>query len=82
MAKRKETEFDKLARLIKGEGDDIRKHMVTKSEFKTEIARLERKMDERFAAVIRRLDEIIQMQLDEHAGRLRKLETAVFPVRK
>ena len=40
MAKRKETEFDKLARLIKGEGDDIRKHMVTKSEFKTEIARL------------------------------------------
>jgi archaellum component FlaC len=27
MAKRKETEFDKLARLIKSEGEDIRKEM-------------------------------------------------------
>jgi len=48
MAKRKETEFEKLARLTKEEFGYL----------------------------------IIQMQLDEHAGRLRKLETAVFPVRK
>ena len=78
MAKRKETEFDRLARLIKSEGEDIREHMVTKNEFKGEIARLERKMDEGFASIVRRLDKIIQMQLDEHASRLKKLETAVF----
>ena len=77
-AKKKETEFEKLARLIKGESEDIREHMATKKD----LAALERRMDEKFAVVIRRLDEIIQMQLDEHAGRLRKLETAVFPVRK
>jgi hypothetical protein len=39
--------------------------------------RLERKMDEGFSTVNRRLDQIIQIQLDEHAGRLKKLETAV-----
>ena len=76
--KKKDSEFDKLARLIKSEGEDMREHMATKKD----LAALERRLDENFAAVIRRLDEIIQMQLDEHAGRIKKLETAVFPVRR
>ena len=72
MAKRKENEFEKLGRLIKGEGEDIR------DEIKSEVGRVERKVDEGFARVERRLNEIIQMQLDEHASRIKKLETAVF----
>lgn len=74
MAKKKESEFEKLARIVKEEGEDIREHMATKKD----LAALERKMDEGFAGVVRRLDEIIQMQLDAHATRIKKLETAVF----
>jgi hypothetical protein len=33
---------------------------------------------EGFAAINRRLDRIIQMQLDERAARIKKLEAAVF----
>jgi hypothetical protein len=73
MPKKKESEFDKLARLIKEEGEDIRGEMGAMEK------RLEHKMDEGFLAVNRRLDQIIQMQLDEHAGRIKNLETAVFP---
>jgi hypothetical protein len=29
-------------------------------------------------SINRRLDQIIKMQLDEHAARIKKLETAVF----
>ena len=75
MSKRKENEFEKLARIVKGEGEDIRE------EVKSEVGRLEKKVDEGFARVERRLDEIIQMQLDEHTGRIKKLETAVFAAR-
>lgn len=32
LARRKESEFDALARLIKSESDDIRKHMATKGD--------------------------------------------------
>lgn len=75
MAKGKETEFDKLGRLIKGESEDIRTEMG--KGFKAVGERFD-KMDVRFAGIERRLDKIIQMQLDEHAGRIKKLETAVF----
>ena len=51
------------------------KHMATKDD----IAAVRKEMQEGFLAVNRRLDQIIQMQLDEHAGRIKKLETAVFP---
>ena len=91
MAKQKETEFDKLARLIKSESDDIRKHMATKEEMvagfaairkematKEDLHVLEKKVDEGFSVIIRRLDTIIQIQLDQHAHRIKKLETAVF----
>jgi hypothetical protein len=37
-----------------------------------------KEMREGFAAINRRLDQIIQMQLDEHAARIKKLETFVF----
>jgi hypothetical protein len=37
-----------------------------------------KEIHEDFAAINRRLDHIIQMQLDEHAARIKKLETAVF----
>jgi len=43
-----------------------------------EIGGLRKEMHEGFAGINRRLDQIIQMQLDEHAGRIKKLETAAF----
>lgn len=85
MAKKKESEFEKLARLVKEEGEDIREHLASKKdlenirrEFGGRIDHIEKKMDEGFAAIIRRLDGIIQMQLDTHAARIKKLEAAVF----
>jgi hypothetical protein len=71
MAK-KETEFEKLARLIKEEGEDIR------TDVRDQIGGLRKEMHEGFTAINRRLDQIIQTQLDEHATRIKKLETAVF----
>ena len=80
--KKSESEFDKLARLIKGEGDDIRGELI---RLEKRMEGLEKKTDEGFssvqkelAVINRRLDTIIQMQLDEHARRIKKLETAVF----
>jgi len=43
-----------------------------------QIGGLCKEMHEGFAAINRRLNQIIQMQLDEHAARIKKLETAVF----
>jgi hypothetical protein len=45
---------------------------------RVEIGGLRKEMHEGFASINRRLDHIIQMQLDEHAARIKKLETAVF----
>ena len=47
MARRKETEFDKLASLIKSESEDIREHMATKEELaklSTKVGGLETKV--------------------------------------
>ncbi|OGG60689.1 hypothetical protein A2765_03825 [Candidatus Kaiserbacteria bacterium RIFCSPHIGHO2_01_FULL_56_24] len=81
MAKKKEGEFGKLTRTVErgfaataDEFSDIKKTMATKDD----LAALERRMDEKFAAIIRRLDKIMQIQLDEHASRIKKLERAVF----
>ena len=83
MAKKKADGFEKLARLIKEESDDTRSALRTEmgaleKRLTQRIDGIERKMDEGFATIVRRLDQIIQMQLDEHAGRIKKLETAVF----
>ncbi|KKW19588.1 MAG: hypothetical protein UY63_C0010G0022 [Parcubacteria group bacterium GW2011_GWA2_51_10] len=80
---KKESEFDKLARLIKSESEDIRGEMKeefadVRSEMKSEFANVRKEMREGFSAIIRRLDTVIQMQLDEHARRIKELETAVF----
>jgi hypothetical protein len=78
MAK-KESEFEKLARLIKEEGEDIRTDVHDQiNGVHVEIGGLRKEMLEGFAAINRRLDQIIQTQLDEHATRIKKLETAVF----
>jgi hypothetical protein len=47
-------------------------------DVRVEIGGLRNEMHEGFAAINRRLDQIIQTQLDEHATRIKKLETAVF----
>jgi hypothetical protein len=79
MPKNKESEFEKLARLIKEEGEDIRTDVRNQiGDVRLEIGGIRQEMHEGFAAINRRLDEIIQMQLDEHAARIKKLETAVF----
>jgi hypothetical protein len=52
----------------------IKDHMVTKDD----LADVRNEMHDGFAAINRRLDQIIQTQLDEHATRIKKLETAVF----
>ena len=70
--RKKEDKFDKLARLIKSESEDIRKDM------KDGLKSLEHKVDVGFTQVKRRLDETIQVQLDSHAGRIKRLETKVL----
>jgi hypothetical protein len=52
----------------------IKDHMATKDD----LSDLRNEMHDGFAAINRRLDHIIQMQLDEHAMRIKKLEAAVF----
>jgi hypothetical protein len=79
MPKNKESEFEKLARLIKEEGEDILTDVHDQiNGVHVEIGGLRKEMHEGFAAINRRLDQIIQTQLDEHATRIKKLETAVF----
>lgn len=79
MGSKEESGFDKLAELIKGESDDIREHInAMETRIDNRVDLLERKMDSGFAEIVRRLDTIIQMQLDEHASRIKKLEMAVF----
>jgi hypothetical protein len=75
----KESEFEKLARLIKEEGEDIRTEVHDQiGDVHVEIGGLRKEMHDGFAAINRRLDQFIQMQLDEHATRIKKLESAVF----
>ena len=68
---------------------DIRKEMATKEDLETGLAavrkematgftNVRKEMGDGFALINRRLDTIIQIQLDQHAGRIKKLETAVF----
>jgi hypothetical protein len=47
-------------------------------QVRVEIGSLRKEMHEGFAAINRRLDQTIQIQLDEHATRIKKLETVGF----
>ncbi|OGG51043.1 hypothetical protein A2763_04195 [Candidatus Kaiserbacteria bacterium RIFCSPHIGHO2_01_FULL_54_36] len=81
--RKKEDKFDKLARLIKSESEDIRKEINGElhdelGSVRVSIKSLEHKMDVGFSQIKRRLDETIQVQLDSHAGRIKKLETKVL----
>ena len=62
MTKKKENEFDKLARLIKEEGEDIRTELKEElgGKIDSAISNLDRRMDERFTGIERRLDETLQ----------------------
>ena len=82
--KKSEDEFEKLARLIKEEGEETRE--VLRNEFRGElrseigtlrgeIGTLTRKMQEGFAEVNRRVDAVVQPQLDDHTRRIKNLET-------
>jgi len=71
--KKKESEFEKLARIFKDEIDDAKSEI--KEELGGKIDKLELKVDKGFYGVNQRLDLTIQPQLDEHARRIKKLET-------
>jgi hypothetical protein len=66
---KKEDGFEKLARLIQEEGEDVR----------NELKSLEQKMHEGFSRIDRRLDETVQFQLDEHAHGIKVLEDKALP---
>lgn len=74
MGSKDESGFNKLAELIKEESDDIREHI---DSLGNRVDALEKKVDTGVAEIVRRLDTIIQTQLDEHASRIKKLEMAV-----
>jgi hypothetical protein len=81
--KKKESKFDKLTRLIKEEGEQVRRDLRDQigsfhTEVNDKISGLRKETHDGFAGVNRRLDHVIQMQLDEHAKPIKKLETAVF----
>jgi hypothetical protein len=79
MPKNKESEFEKLARLIKEEGEDIRSDVRDQiSGVHVEIGGLRKEMHDGFAAINRRLDQIIQTQLDEHAPRIKNWKPPFF----
>jgi len=87
--KKKPSGFDKLAKQIgnvskkiDGVTDLLSKFVTaTKEDFddvKTDAEKIERKVDEGFSRVERRLDGTVQPQLDEHARRIKKIETKVL----
>jgi|SRR3989344_3498554 len=69
--KKKETGFDRLARLIKSESDDIRSTMATKAETATkhDMTNMREEMASGFAGIMTELADIKQ--------RLKAVETAV-----
>ena len=87
MAKKKESDFQKLAKIIKKSSDNVVERLmevirdeseetraVLRTEFKTDIARVERKMDVGFFDIKTRFDDTVQSQLDDHAHRIKIVE--------
>ncbi len=79
--KKKESEFEKLARIFKEEIDDAKNELREDLGEKIDSVKseLSLKMDKGFYGVNQRLDVTIQPQLDGHARRIKKLETEVLP---
>lgn len=75
----KETDTDKILRAIA----KIYDIMATKDDLarmatKDDLARLEARMDDGFTEINRRLDKVLQPDIDALAHRVKKLEEAVF----
>ena len=82
MKKKKETGFDKLARLIKSESDDIRSTMATKDDLRTGLASVRGEMATGFASIRKEMatrDDIagIRTELADIKQRLKAVEVAV-----
>lgn len=71
MAKR-EDGFEMLARLIKEEGEDIRKEL--RADIKKSAEEVKKEVRNETVEVKKRLDITIQPQLDSHASRIKTLE--------
>ncbi|OGG58994.1 hypothetical protein A3C86_01255 [Candidatus Kaiserbacteria bacterium RIFCSPHIGHO2_02_FULL_49_16] len=86
MKKRKESGFDKLARLIKSESDDIRSTMATKAETatKADIASMRKDMATRadIAGIMTELTDIkqrlkaVEVAVENHAGFSKEIDLA------
>ena len=82
-AVKRSSELGKLTRTVErgfaavaDEFDEIKKTMATKDDIAAIRKEMATKAD--IAGINRRLDQIIQIQLDQHASRIKKLETTVF----
>jgi len=80
MAKRKESEFDKLARLVKSESEDIRKRMVTKEDIA--VVRNEMATKNDTAAILEELKDIksrlkvLEEKVEDHSGHSKEIDHA------
>ena len=72
MAKKKEDGFDRLARLIKEEGEEIRKEL--RADIDNSAEEIKKEMRHGFTETNKRLNITIQPQLDSHASRIKTLE--------
>ena len=86
MAKKKENGFDTLARLIKSESEDIRKHMATKEDVRKilhdELKPIETRLtavEGKVSGIDRRLDAEAMRRDDEKIpARVANIEKKVF----
>ncbi|OGG53675.1 hypothetical protein A3H16_01410 [Candidatus Kaiserbacteria bacterium RIFCSPLOWO2_12_FULL_53_8] len=81
MAKKRESGFDKLGRLIKSESDDIRKHMAAKDDIAAIRKEMATKNDiagimTELADIKRRLKDLEEIVAD-HAGHSKEIDHAL-----
>ena len=81
---KKESEFDKLARLIKSESEDIRKEMATRNDMATGFASIRKKMPtkEDIAGIMVELRDIkarlkaVEEVVEEHSNYSKEIDHA------
>lgn len=84
MKKKKETGFDKLARLIKSESDDIRSTMATKEEMTDGFAGIRKEMATKadIAGIMTELTDIkqrlkaVEIAVENHSGFSKEIDHA------